>query len=242
MSLAEKSLIKTVEGFIPIEELVGKEIDVYCMDYDGHLAISTARNFRPIGETDGSVPTLFSIQTTRGILNCSGGQPIFTKNRGIIAAGSLELKDSVVGLNRKMQGEQKIFVGLTSEKEYRSEHRFIAGHYYDITGKDVHHIDGNHMNNYASNLEPLDHGIHSRLTSWNHPDWTSRDSTGKFTSKPTRKPKDTYKLTENRTGKRFKLISVTILLGNYKLFDFDVDKFNNLLADEIIVFSKFPEN
>jgi ribonucleoside-diphosphate reductase alpha chain len=85
--------IQTVEGLIEIKDLVGKNIDVYCMDNDGQITISSASN---IVKTRSNAE-LIAIKTTRDTLTCTPDHKIYTKNKGYVCAEDLEVTDKIVG-------------------------------------------------------------------------------------------------------------------------------------------------
>lgn len=224
--------IQTVEGLIPIKDLVGKEIEVYTRNSFGELEISWARNIRKTREK----AKLVKINTTRKPLICTPDHLILKLNGEYVQAKDLKEGDRLVGLNRKMGNEQQVYISLSGNKKYRSEHRFIASYYWkDLKGKDVHHVDGNHLNNKASNLSILDHSQHSIVTMLGHPDWTNRDSNGKFMKHDSRKPKTTFKLSENPVGVKYKVISVEELDYTEDVYDMEVDFTHNFIANGMVI-------
>lgn len=224
------TLVHTVEGRIKIKDLVGQEIDVFCMNEEGKIAISTARNIRKTRENS----ELILIHTTREDLVCTPDHLVFTMNRGWVRADELLLTDKLKGINKKMHGEQKVYVGLT-ETEYVPEHRFIASHYYDIEGMDVHHVDGNHMNNTKSNLSALKHHEHSALTSYKHDDWTPHGPDGKYVKKKETKKKVSYNLNYNKRGVRLKIKSIEKLEIKDDVYDLEVDNYHNFIANGLVI-------
>ena len=78
---------------------------------------------------------------------CTPDHEIYTTNRGWIKAKDLLPKDRLNGLGRHMANEKYVNVKLTSDDKYQKEHRLIASYFEDIRNKDVHHIDGNTLNN-----------------------------------------------------------------------------------------------
>ena len=222
--------VNTVEGRIKIRDLVGREIDIYCMDENGELAISKAKNIRKTRED----AELIEIKTSRETLLCTPDHLIFTSNRGYVRADELVLEDKLVGLNRKMNNEQQVYIALTG-KNYRAEHRFIAGHYWDIKGKDVHHLDGNHLNNVKSNFQVLTHGMHSVVTNLGHEDWNDHGSDGKFIKKPKTKKKDVYHLDGNPKGIRLSLKSITPFVTREDVYDLEVETYHNFISNGIVI-------
>jgi len=224
------TLVHTVEGRIKISDLVGKEIDVFCMDEEGKTAISTAKNIKLTREH----APLIRIHTTREDLICTYDHLIYTMNRGWVEARDLKVEDKLKGINKKMHGEQKVYIGLT-ETPYVPEHRFIAGHYWDIEGLDVHHVDGNHMNNSKSNLSAITHQEHSSLTGWKHEDWTPHGPNGKYVGKKERKQKTSYNLNYNKRGVRLKIKSIEFLDEEDAVYDLEVPEYGNFIANGMVI-------
>ena len=225
------TLVQTVEGEIPIKKLVGKEIDVYTMDSSGKLCIRKAYN---IVKTK-RVIKLIKINTGRGELTCTPEHEIYTRNRGMIAARYLTKNDKIVGLNRRMRNENYCSVGLTNSDNV-SESRFIASHYYDIKGKNVHHKDENTLNNVKSNLEVLEHGEHSRVSNLGHENYhIGRDSKGKFLKGKTNRPKKPNRSTGRKTGINWRVSSVTFVNKEEDVYDLTVEYTHNFIANGIVI-------
>ena len=224
------TLIRTTKGNFQIKDLVGKEVDVYCKDNDGSLTIARATNIVKT-RSDAEVITIF---TTKGQLTCTPDHLIFTRNRGYVKACELTKQDKLVGLNRKMSGEKYVSVALTGGK-YVKEHRFILAHYTDITGKDVHHLDGDTLNNSVDNLEAIAHSEHSILTNLGHPNWCSQDkNTGRFLKKESKAKRKSVKLNEFDKCVNLKIINIKES-GTEDVYDMTVEKYHNFLANNIIV-------
>ena len=222
--------IRTTNGVFEIQDLVGKEVDVYCMDNDGNLAISRAHNIR---KTKENAP-LVELITTRGTLRCTPDHKAYTKNRGYVEAQHLTRKDRIVGLNMKCD-DTYTAVGLTGQK-YIREHRFVAGHYYNIKNMNVHHKDGNKHNNVIDILEVLTHSEHSVVTNMGHPHWVTQDERGRFSgSKGLRTGKKYNTSLGRQVGVNLRLKEVRHLEETADVYDMTVGKYHNYLADDIIV-------
>lgn len=235
--------IQTVEGQIPIRELVGKEIDIYCMDKWGNVVIGTAKNIRMVyeiwevlykkPERDLWVD-LIQIKTSRGDLICDKDQQIYTK-KGWLKITDLQIKDRLIGLNRKMGSYQQAYVAL-SGKKYIPEHRFVAGHYHPIPkGYDVHHLNGIHIDNRKSNLQIISHSRHSLITNLGHLDYNDHGADGKFTKKDTHKSKDSYQLFENPVGTNLRIVSIATLDYTENLYTLDVAEYNNFIGNGLVL-------
>lgn len=229
--LTGDTIIRTVEGPKAIKDLVGQVIDVYCMDNNENITIATATNIRCTKRN----AKLVEITTTRGTLRCTPDHKIYTKNRGYVEAAQLEKKDKIVGLNMKCD-DIHIAVGLTGKK-YIREHRFVASHYYDIEGKDVHHKDDNHQNNSLSNLEVLPHGTHSVASNVGHIGWSTRDNKGRFNGSNNKQvTENTYSTSLGRkVGVNLHVSSVKVLEYTEDVYDMTVEKYHNFIANEIVV-------
>lgn len=226
------TLIQTVEGAIPIKELVGKEIDVYCQVDENVLGISRAKNIRKTKKD----AELVQIITSRGDLICTPDHLIYTKNRGYVEAKDIQKTDSLVSLNQKMMSETYKGISLTGTNKYLKEHRFIASHYWDINGKVVHHKDGNTLNNRLSNLEVLEHSYHSSITNVGHEHWCEQDEcSGIFLPKEEHKKKKSVRLDYYPVGTNLNVMSVKYLPYKEDVYDMEVENYHNFLANNIVV-------
>ena len=221
--------IHTVEGFINVENLVGQTIDVFGMGDQGQLEIVPARV-----ELDREDQVrILQIFNGRQNIIIHPDDFVYILHQGWKRVNDLEIGDRFVGFNRKMNNEQQAYIGLTGTK-YLPEHRFVAGHYWDIAGLDIHHLDGNHLNNIKSNLQPLTHSEHSRLTNIGHKDWNIRGMDGKYAKKAVRKAKDTYRLNENPRGIRPIVKQIDSILSGNIVSLYKVITPNNIIANGII--------
>lgn len=177
--LTGDSLIQTIEGEIPIKDLVGSTPFVYCMDSDGNLAIRKAIKVWKTREN----AQLVEVIAGKGRLICTPDHRVFTTNRGWVEAANLQKGDKIKGLNRQTTGHKYCSIGLSGTK-YEKEHRFIARHFYDIEDMDVHHINDNGFDNRLSNLEVITHEEHSKLSNTGRVIEVNRDeTTGRYLPK-----------------------------------------------------------
>ena len=228
--LTGDTLIQTVEGEIPIQELVGKTPDVYCMDENGNLTIKKAIKVWKTREN----AQIVEVITGKGKIRCTPDHRIYTTNRGWVEAINLQKGDKIKGLNRQTTGHKYCSVGLSGTK-YEKEHRFIAKHYYDIDGMDVHHINDNGFDNRLSNLEVITHAEHSKLSNTNRQIEYNRDSdTGRFLPKEIHTPRDNQKLGKE-VGTNWYVQSVTILDYTEDVYDMTVEDVHNFVANGMIV-------
>ena len=228
--LSGNTLIQTTKGNIPIKDLVGKTPDVYCMDDNGELSIAKATK---VWCTRKDAQTI-TVHTGKGDITCTPDHLIFTTNRGWVEAKSLKKGDKIKGLNRQMKGETHVSVGLSGTK-YIPEHRFVLGHYENIEGMDVHHIDGDTFNNTYENLQALSHAEHSKVTNTGRTIKYNRDkSNGRFLPK-TVKSKRVSKNQGKQVGNNWYVKDVSWNTETEDVYDITVPEFHNFIANDMVV-------
>ena len=228
--LSGNTLIQTTNGNIPIKDLVGTTPDVYCMDNDGELSIAKATK---VWCTRKDAQTV-TVHTGKGDITCTPDHLIFTTNRGWVEAKSLKKGDKIKGLNRQMKDEVHVAVGLSGAK-YIPEHRFVLGHYENIEGMDVHHIDGDTFNNKYENLQAMSHSEHSRLTNTGRVIEYNRDETnGRFLPKAV-KSKRASKNQKKQVGSNWYVKDVSWNTETEDVYDITVPEFHNFVANDMVV-------
>jgi len=228
------TLIKTVEGMIAIKDLVGKEIDVYCVNDKYQLTIRKAKNIRLTKMN----AKLLKVSTTKGNVICTPDHKFYTRNRGYIEAQYLLPTDKLVALNVAPKNQRYTKVYLTGTgSSVPAEHIFIAQHYYgDMAGKDVHHKDNNRKNNAFSNLEVLNHGDHSVLSNKGHIDWMQHDpSTGRWLPNIKEDKNWSNKLGVHPVGANMRLLSVVPLDYTEDVYDMEVEECHNFFANYVLI-------
>lgn len=228
--LTGDSLIQTVEGEIPIKDLVGITPFVYCMNSDGNLTIRKAIKIWKTREK----ANLVEVITGKGKLICTPDHRIYTVNRGWIQAINLQKGDKIKGLNRQTTGHKYCSVGLSGTK-YEKEHRFIARHFYDIKGMDVHHVNDDGFDNRLSNLEVITHEEHSKLSNTGRVIEVNRDViTGKYLSKENH----TSRICKNlgkEVGVNWYVQEVRHLDYTEDVYDMTVEDTHNFIANGFVV-------
>ena len=228
--LSGNTLIQTTDGNIPIKDLVGATPDVYCMDDNGELSIAKATK---VWCTRKDAQTV-TVHTGKGDITCTPDHLIFTTNRGWVEAKSLKKGDKIKGLNRQMKGETHVSVGLSGTK-YIPEHRFVLGHYENIKGMDVHHIDGDTFNNKYKNLQALSHAEHSKVTNTGRVIEYNRDkSNGRFLPKAV-KSKRVSKNQGKQVGNNWYVKDVSWNTETEDVYDITVPEFHNFIANDMVV-------
>lgn len=228
------ALVQTTEGPIPIRDLVGKCPYVYCMDEAGKLTIKQATKVWKTQEN----AELIEVDFNRGKVVCTPEHLIFTLNRGWVSAKDLLPKDKLNGLGFNKGNERDERIKLTTDPTYYKHHRFIAEKMgNEISGKDVHHIDGNHLNNVLSNLEVLNHGEHSKITNIGHSSYADRDmQTGRFEPKKVKAARTSNgDVNKEMMGKNFIVKNITRLSYTEDVYDMVVPETHNFIANNIVI-------
>lgn len=228
--LTGDSLVQTVEGEIPIKDLVGTTPFVYCMDENGQLTIRKAIKVWKTREN----ANLVEVITGKGRLICTPDHRIYTTNRGWVEAINLQPKDKIKGLNRQTTGHKYCSVGL-SGTQYEKEHRFITRHFYDIEGMDVHHINDDGFDNRLSNLEVITHEEHSRLSNTGRIIEVNRDlETGRYLEKDEHTPRECRNLGK-QVGTNWYVCEVRELDYTEDVYDMTVEDTHNFIANGFVV-------
>ena len=228
------TLVQTTEGAKPIKDLVGTQPYVYCMNDEGKLIIKQATK---VWKTRKNAQ-LVEVDFNRGKIICTPDHKIYTRNRGWVEAKDLQPKDKLNGLGFSKGNEIDEKIKLTSDTKYYKHHRFIMEQMgVDIKNKDVHHKDGNHLNNTFSNLEVLTHSDHSVMTNIGHKCNCPQDlMTGKFICKECKcKPNKTESVNIKNAGKNFIVKKVTKLDYTEDVYDLTVPEVHNFIANNIVI-------
>ena len=226
------TVIQTTDGPIAIKDLVGKTPDVLCMDNEGKLTIKKAVKVWKTREN----AELVKVVHHRGELICTPDHLIYTTNRGWVKAIELQPKDKLNGFGVSMSSERHCSFKLTTDKKYHKAHRFILGHYVNIKGKDVHHLDDNPLNNSRQNLVALSHSMHSQITNKGHECYANRDDeTGRFIEGKTGKRSPNLEINKEATGKNFIVKEVVKLDYREDVYDMTVEDVHNFIANNIVI-------
>lgn len=227
--LTGDTLIQTTDGLKQIKDLVGKTPDVYCMGNDGNLSIAKASKVWKTREN----AQIVTVVTKRGNIRCTQDHLIFTTNRGWVEAKNLTHGDKIKGLNRSMKDEIHVAVALSGTK-YIPEHRFVASYYDDVSGLDVHHLDGDTFNNCISNLSAISHGEHSKISNTGRQIESIRDEKGRYVSKETKSKRKTINQGK-QVGTNWFVEDVIWNRILEDVYDMTVPTVHNFIANDMVV-------
>lgn len=227
--LTGDTLINTEHGEVQIKDLVGQQPWVYCMDDDGSI---TMRQASKVWKTRKNAQ-LVLVETARGNIRCTPDHKIHTRNRGWVAASDLKRGDKITGLNRQMKDETHTAVGLSGSK-YIPEHRLVAGTFFNIEGKDIHHKDNNTLNNDIDNLEVMEHGEHSKHTNTDRRIKVYRDKFGRYLPKEVKATRRSINLGV-RAGTNWTVRNVLWLDEREDVYDMTVPGLHNFVANRMVV-------
>lgn len=168
-------------GSVNIKQLSdeGKDVPVYCLDDNDKLCIEIMRNPRITGYNE----DIYEIILDDGSIIKSTGNHKFRLHDGkYVEAKNLKNGDSLTILHRKNVGfydrnkkGKYSYLGVNG-KYYKPEHRLIAEFNYGNIPKynQVHHIDGNSLNNSPDNLLIVSKEQHEKIHNKSIPDNTGK--------------------------------------------------------------------
>jgi ribonucleotide reductase alpha subunit len=152
--------IETVYGQIPVIDLLGKEIPVYC--YDGNkIAISIMKNIRKTDKNQAIYKiTLDNNETIKATAN----HKFMLRDGSYKELNQLIIGDSLMPFRRTKRNSKGYFNINLNNGTAKGEAHLVAEWKYSRNIKDnecVHHLDGNKQNNSPENLEILDFSQHN---------------------------------------------------------------------------------
>lgn len=155
-------------GYVSFKELadIGDDVDVYCIDDNGELAISKMINPR----ISGYDKDIYEITLENGHkLKCTSNHKLLINGKGYVEVKDLNIGESLTimtksemnwdeRLNKKSGKHQPYnFMSLSGSNKLKSEHQMIYRHNNptDTVFEVVHHIDFNGLNNSPGNLKGM---------------------------------------------------------------------------------------
>lgn len=153
-----ETIIQTVNGPIPIKELVGKE--GYCYTYHHDKGRMGASKFTNVQKTGVDLPVIRVTLDDSSQITCTADHPFLLRNGKYKNAGDLTTGDSLMPFYTNLSRNKRLRIKMNSGKhnsDWADAHRIV---YEDIIGDipngfHIHHKDGNGFDNTPSNLEAL---------------------------------------------------------------------------------------
>jgi len=170
--VAGDSLVNTLEGKIPIKNLVGKKPLLYCTDTKGNVFIRKADKVWNTGIRR----TMKINLDNHDSIECTPEHKIMLSDGNWKKAKDLQFGDSLGVISRKLYSGRYLYIGVSGSSKMIAEHMAVCeykyGQYSTASGKNrkptdtiIHHIDHNPLNNLPENIQLLtikEHGkIHS---------------------------------------------------------------------------------
>jgi len=236
--------VNTDFGILPITEVIdyyerGVDISVYSVSSVGEIELNKVL----WGGKTGINSQLIEIELKNGnVLRVTPNHKLFiSPTQTMTAIEYLSMWQSlsnrskrrgeyphIVYLNRSMMNEHYIKVKASSQKNYVLEHHLNYGERID-SGYNVHHIDGNSLNNSKDNLEVLTHSEHSRITNIGHEDYSKgKDVKAKDILKHHRDAPNTSTIVDVRWG------------GKEDVYDITVENNHNFFASGLLIHNCMP--
>ncbi len=157
--LAGNTLIWTLEGKVPIKDLVGKNPYLYCTDGETPFVRQAEKVW-----SNGIKKTVRIKFDDDTHLDCTEDHLIMLSSTEYVQAKDLQYGDSVLTFHKRLYKSGYLHIGITGKRKMMAEHLAVCemkyGRYPSATGhnrtKDMtiaHHIDENKINNLPENIE-----------------------------------------------------------------------------------------
>jgi len=173
------TLISTIDGLIPIKQLVGKNPLLYCTGKDRNIYVRRANKVWKTGKRK----TLKILLDNDTHLICTPDHRIMLHDGSYKEAKDLVLGDSLSAFYKSIYCRKGIYktsaykqIGITGQKKTIPEHKAVCefkyGMYPEIVVEEdgvsysdnsqvIHHIDGNSLNNSPDNIELISFSEHA---------------------------------------------------------------------------------
>jgi ribonucleotide reductase alpha subunit len=252
--LVGDTMIHTLDGRIPIKDLVGKTPYIYAMDTTTNMLHVAQAN--KVWKSSANRDIIRVWLDNDQYLDCTPDHEFMLSDGSYKPASELSLGDSLMAFHKKIykddNGKYRKQIGSTSTRT-RDEHIIVANDFcggpYNTRTHHAHHKDGDPMNNYPDNIEIISKSEHGKTHSDNLEEHRLRiaaERKGKTIEEIYGLEKATEwkkKMSAARLGRspwnkkseNHKVIRIEILKEKQDVYDISVPKYHNFVANEVFV-------
>lgn len=165
------------KGFIPIQDIIDKDVDVYCLNDKDEICIRRMRNPRITGYKEKILKVIFD---DGNFVRVTSNHKFMLRNRSFKEAKNLREGDSLAVMKRYIpencsrQSYWDKYISIGYSGNVVGEHKLIAEYNFNYIGDDhIHHKNGDRLNNNPNNLEIKDvfehlsdHSIGEQNANW----------------------------------------------------------------------------
>jgi len=168
--LAGNTLINTLDGKIPIKNLVGVKPYIYCTDEQGNVKVRQANKVW----SKGIKKTIKVCFDNHDFIECTPNHLFLLSSGDWKEAKDLELGDSLAAINRKLYKSKYIYLGIAGSRTYIPEHVAVyemkygeapscGGSNRNSEDTVAHHIDCVTTNNHPDNIQKVTLSEHALI-------------------------------------------------------------------------------
>lgn len=165
-------------GFVKVKDLEGTDADVYTIDEHDEVVIRQARNFRKTGYDQKILKITFD---NGDEIRVTENHKFMMRDRSFKEAKDLRFNDQLTRFNRYIPNQIKEsyfdqYISIGYSGKAKAEHKLIGERKFGTVddNENIHHIDGNKLNNNSDNLELKDQITHLSEHSYgdSNPKWS----------------------------------------------------------------------
>lgn len=153
-----KILTADGRGYVSIIDLIGQDLDVFCINAQDELCIRRMRNLRKTGENVDIYRVTFD---SGDYLDVTGNHKLMLRDRSFCEASKLTYGDQLAKVNRYLPDQRSEsradqYISFSYGGQFKKcEHRLVAENKFgEISETEhIHHKDENKQNNNPNNLE-----------------------------------------------------------------------------------------
>lgn len=206
--------IRTLSGWYPIKELVGKDFYIWSYNFDQHRLIPAKANKCWKTKTVNKIINITLDNESE--IKCTPDHLFLRRDEQYIEAQQLTIGDSLMPFYETFSKDYtKVHL---NDGTLAVEHMYVYSVFNGFTddGHHIHHIDSNKLNNNPENLQKLtihDHiSLHSAKMGWKY------------------KHKDNCRLVINH-----KVINIEVIEETHDVYDISVPEYHNFVAEGVVL-------